>query len=138
MLVNEYLRTGNYAYYTLHIQSFLQDYEAWCNTPSHQRTAMKPFASLLLQVAALATQGLAGALAQHIEYELGESTDQTSRNFHSAAVRLSRTISPGSGGVHQGLQWLLAASWAKSEGCITEAWHFVSAAVREEQECGKD
>jgi hypothetical protein len=70
MLVNEYLQNGNYAYYTVHAQSFLQDYEVWSSTPSHRRAAMKPFASLLLQVAALATQGLTGVLAQRIEYEL--------------------------------------------------------------------
>lgn len=98
---------------------------------------MKPFACLLLEVCALVLQGLDGQPARQIEYDLGETTEQLSREYHSAAIQLSKALSPGSGGVHQGLQWLLAAGWAKGEGHFTEAWHYVAAAVREEQECGE-
>lgn len=137
MLVHRYVEHGNYTYYMLHAQSFLQDYVHWCNTTLTERHAMQPFACLLLEVCALALQGSGSdALAQHIEHELGEPSASVSHRLHVTAMQLSNSLRPGVGGVHKGLQLLLGAAWCKSEGRIAEAWHHVASAVREGQECG--
>lgn len=84
-----------------------------------------------------AIQGADEDLLRAVEYDLADTARDISQGLHNAAVRLSRTICPGTGGAHQAMQLLLAAAWSKTEGEIVQAWHFLAAAVREEQECGE-
>ena len=60
-----------------------------------------------------------------------------SKRLQNAAKALSCKIPPGEGDIHQVLRLLIAAAASKTEGRIIEAWHYVGAAVREEQECGE-
>lgn len=57
--------------------------------------------------------------------------------FHAAAHKLSSSIARGQGGILQVQQLFLEAAWWKSEAHMVEAWHALSAAIREAQEIGK-
>ena len=124
-------------YSTIYMDTFHKDYTDWYEARMQDRPVLPAFTCLLLQVCASAAQAPTEALQRQIIYDLAENGRSFSERLHDAAEALSSTIKPGTGDVHQVLRFLLAAAWSKSEGRIVEAWHYVGAAVREEQECGK-
>lgn len=85
----------------------------------------------------MSTQYLEDSLLQRLEIELGEKAQSMTERFHTAAMRLSASISRGKGGVVQVQQLFLVAQWYKSEACMVESWHALSVAVREAQEISR-
>jgi hypothetical protein len=75
-------------------------------------------------------------MQQNLEFELGENAQSLSERYHHTAERLSRSFTPGSGGLTQVQQLFLTASWFKSEALFIESWHALSSTIREAQELG--
>lgn len=135
-LVHAFLQSGNYTYYVVQPAVFLEEYEAWWTLRARKSPVSPAFTALLLQLCALSAQCPSIEVKQRLEYDMAESTDETSSRFHEASSSLSRSISPGHGGLYLGLRHLLASSWLKAEGRAIDAWHQLSLAIRETQECG--
>ena len=136
-LVDHYLKDVNSIYSVVHSSTFLKDYVTWFRDRVNGQCLDPSFTCLLLQICASAAQQPPESLRLQMEYELAESCVDISRKLHNAAEALSSSLSPGDGGVHNVLRLLIAAATSKTEGRVTDAWHYVGAAVREEQECGE-
>lgn len=135
-MVQQYFDYANCIYYSLHPPTFLKNYEDWNSARIEGRHLSPAFACLLLQVCANAAQCPTEDLRQLVEYDLVERAEHVSERLHSAANRLGRSLTPGSGGLHRIMQLLCAAAWLKAEGRIIDGWHTLAAAIHEEQESG--
>jgi hypothetical protein len=135
-LIYAFLESGNYTFYVVQPAVFLDEYESWWGLRAKKSPVSPGFTSLLLEICALSAQCSSNDIGKRLEYEMAESTDETSSRFHEASSRLARSISPGRGGLYLGLRHLLSASWLKAEGRTIDAWHELSLAIREAQECG--
>lgn len=113
----------------------MSNYVQFCKARAAGNQISPAFVCLLLQICANSLQEVRGQLQEKVEYEIGEESYDVSIRIFRSADALSRTISPGFGGIYQCLQLLEAATWMKGDGKIVEAWHYLSRAVREEQEC---
>lgn len=136
-LVNHYLHNMNIIYCVIHPDTFLDDYTKWYEHRAQGRPLSPAFTCLLLQICVSAAQEPPESLQRRILYDLAEDNQSVAKRLHDAAEALSSSIPPGDGDIHQILRLLIAAATSKSEGRIVEAWHYVGAAVREEQECGQ-
>lgn len=136
-LVDHYLKHVNSIYSVVHSSTFLKDYVTWFRDRMNGQCLDPAFTCLLLQICASAAQQPSESLRLQMEYELAESCVDLSRKLHHAAEALGRSLSPGDGGVQNVLRLLIAAATSKTEGRVTDAWHYVGAAVREQQECGE-
>ena len=76
------------------------------------------------------------SLRDAVQYELSQGAHRISQRLHVAAATLGRMFAPGYGGISYVMQSLLAAAFLKGEGLIVNAWHALSAAIHEAQECG--
>lgn len=123
-------------YYSIHPATFLAKYEEWCTARAqtiYVRSVDAPFLGLLLQMCANSCQCADASLRATIQHELPQCAPQ---RLHKAAATLSQSSAPGCGGMSHVLQSLLAAAFLKGEGRIVDAWHALSAAIHEAQECG--
>lgn len=136
ILIEAYLAGGNYQYYILHPPTFRDQYNLWWVDRVSRLPLSAMFTCLVLRVCACSLQSLETSKEQTFETELGESIQTLTEKYHNAAQDLSRSISPGIGGLHQVQQLALATSWLKSEARFIDCWHELGATIRTAQEIG--
>lgn len=137
LLVQNFLSRANYYYYILYPPQFSKQYSDWWSDRAASKPLTPELTSLILLTCACSCQFLKSDLRDRVEPELGANASILNQRFAKAAKRLSATISPGRGGMTLVVQKLLTAFWCKSEALFIEAWHVLSAAIREAQELGK-
>ncbi|TPX18896.1 uncharacterized protein E0L32_011448 [Thyridium curvatum] len=136
LLVQNFLSRANYYYYILYPPQFSKQYSDWWSDRAANKPLTPELTSLILLTCACSCQFLKSDLRDRVEPELGVNASVLNQRFAKAAKRLSATISPGRGGMTLVVQKLLTAFWCKSEALFIEAWHVLSAAIREAQELG--
>lgn len=136
VLVQRYLETTNFTYYSLYPPSFSNDYASWWTDRSNGHSLAPGFTCLLARVCACSAQYLDSESQQRLESDLGESVQNISENLHNSAKQLSNTIAPGRGGLMQVQQLFLTSAWYKSESLFVESWHSLSSCIHEAQEQG--
>ncbi|RDW62436.1 hypothetical protein BP6252_11869 [Coleophoma cylindrospora] len=103
--------------------------------PTRSLTVSPEFTCLLLRVCACSTQYLEPAMEEKLEFELAESIQSLTQRYHSAAEKLTRSLS-GAGDCTQIQQLFLGVCWLKSESKFVDAWHALGATIRAAQEIG--
>lgn len=137
MLVQNFLENPNYQYYAIFPEQLRSQNAKWWEARASGQVLSPEFTCLLLRVCAVSAQYLEDSLCQRLELELGEKAQVMTERFHAAAQKLSASIPRGQGGIIQVQQLFLETAWWKSEASMVEAWHALSAAIREAQELGK-
>ncbi|KAF2098344.1 hypothetical protein NA57DRAFT_77134 [Rhizodiscina lignyota] len=135
-LVQNYVRIQIYHYNPIYAPTFLEDYSQWWKDRASGEELSPAFTCLLLRVCACSAQYLNPSIKEKLVYELVASPQDLTEKYDKAAVKLSGTIIPGTGGLVQVQQLFLVASWMKSEGLLVESWHALCNAIREAQEIG--
>jgi hypothetical protein len=135
-LVQNFLLNVNYQYYAIYPPVFLNEYTQWWTDRAGGQRLAPEVTCLLLRMCSCSMQYLTRSMRQDIEFELGENAQSLAERYHRAAERLSRSFTPGSGGLAQVQQLFLTASWFKTEALFVESWHALSSAIREAQELG--
>lgn len=137
VLVQNFLDRANYQYYPIFPEQLRGQSAKWWEARAVGGQRLSPeFTCLLVRVCAVSVQYLEDSLRQRLELELGEKAQSMTERFHSVAQKLSSSIPRGQGGILQVQQLFLEAAWWKSEASMVEAWHALSAAIREAQEIG--
>lgn len=134
ILIQNYLEGANLQYYPVFPEQLRGQSAKWWESRAAGNKLSPELTCLLLRVCALSTQYLEASLLQRLEAELGEKAQTMTDRFHTAAQKLSSSISQGKGGIVNVQQLFLAAQWYKGEACMVESWHALSVAVREAQE----
>lgn len=137
VLVQNYLERANYQYYPIFPEQLRDQSAKWWEARATGQKLSPELTCLIIRVCAVSVQYLDDALRQRLELELGEKAQPMTERFHSVAQKLSSSIPRGQGGVLQVQQLFLEAAWWKSEASMVEAWHALSAAIREAQEIGE-
>lgn len=91
---------------------------------------------LVLRLCANSSQFLSPAAKSQLEFDFGESIDDLSKAYHSAADTISDFLPVGSGGLANAQQLFLCATWLKAEADFVKAWHSLAACIRHAQEIG--
>ncbi|KAK2599633.1 hypothetical protein N8I77_011371 [Diaporthe amygdali] len=134
ILVQNYLETANFQYYPIFPEQLRGQSAKWWEARAAGQKLSPELTCLLIRVCAVSTQYLEASLLQRLEAELGEKAQIMTERFHAAAQKLSASIPRGKGGAVHVQQLFLEAQWYKSEACMVESWHSLSAAIREAQE----
>ncbi|KAM0561354.1 hypothetical protein ACHAPJ_003233 [Fusarium lateritium] len=135
-LVQSFFNNVNYHYYIIYPPTFLQEYQAWWDRRSHNQTLSLQWTILLVMVCACATQHLDVEMKPIVEVELSEPAEKLTVEYHQAATELARVIPLGHCHLLN-IQWMLhSIYWYKAEARFVEAWHVISACVREAHELG--
>lgn len=135
-LVQNFLQGNNYHYYSIYPPQLRDQFAQWWVARASGQRLSPEVTCLILRVCACSVQYLNAPLRERLEVELGEKAQELTDRLHTAAQKLSGTISPGTGGLVQVQQHFLTASWFKSEACMVDSWHALSLAIREAQEIG--
>lgn len=106
------------------------------NVANREDTLSPEFTLLLLRVCAYSTHNLPLGDKGRIEFVTGTQIERLTKRFHIAAEDLSRTFVRGQGGIKQVQQLFLKCCWFKADAELVDAWHSLSAAIREAQEMG--
>lgn len=136
MLVQNFLENANFQYYPIFPEQLRGQSADWWEARAAGQRLSPELTCLLIRVCAVSAQYLEDSLRQRLELEIGEKAQSLTERFHAAAQKLSSSIPRGHGGIMQVQQLFLEASWWKSEASMVEAWHALSAAIREAQEIG--
>lgn len=137
LLIQNFLLKVNYHYYIMYQDDFLKEYQNWWR----DRVACRPlglqWTCLLAMICACSTQYTEPDLKLMLESDLGESVQELSESYHRAARELYSVIPVGHSHIYNVQQLLHSCYWYKSEARFIEAWHVLSAAIREAQELRK-
>jgi hypothetical protein len=136
--VQNFFDNVNYHYGILHQPSFMEAYVNWWSLrrePLNLRAIS--FTCLVLRICANSTQFVARSALTQLEAELGDSMDNLSASYQSAAQTLSDFLPPGAGGLVNAQQLFLGSTWLKAEADFVMSWHALGTAVREAQELGQ-
>ncbi|KAK4191847.1 fungal-specific transcription factor domain-containing protein [Podospora australis] len=134
-LVDNWLNGANHHYYALYPSEFRTQYDGWWATPPNKVTP--ELTSLILRVCACSLHFIIDdSVRERLETELKADAATFAQRMHTAADKLSQSISPGKGGLTHVQQLFLTAFWYKSAEKWTEAWHALSRAIRAANEIG--
>lgn len=135
--MRNFLDNVNFHYYIVYPPSFREAYDAWWVDREHGKNLGLQWTCLLLTALACSVQQTDLASEQALEAALGEPLRVTTNKFHNAARELQSVIPSANYHILNVQQQLYSCYWFKTEARFIEAWHVLSAAVREAQELGK-
>ncbi|RDA89538.1 hypothetical protein CP533_0350 [Ophiocordyceps camponoti-saundersi (nom. inval.)] len=135
-LINDFTHNINYHYYIIYPPDFLRDYHIWWERRSKSKPIALQYTGLLAMICAICVQHAENAMQAELLRASGLSAEELSEQLHNAVRELSSVIPVGHFHMYNVQRLLHSCYWYKAEARFVEAWHVLSAAIREGQELG--
>ncbi|RDA82606.1 hypothetical protein CP532_6894 [Ophiocordyceps camponoti-leonardi (nom. inval.)] len=135
-LISDFTHNINYHYYIIYPPDFLRDYHIWWERRSKRRPIALQYTALLAMICACCVQHAENDMQLELRRALGISAEDLSEQLHSSVRELSSVIPVGHFHMYNVQRLLHSCYWYKAEARFIEAWHVLSAAIREGQELG--
>ncbi|PHH77486.1 hypothetical protein CDD80_550 [Ophiocordyceps camponoti-rufipedis] len=135
-LINDFTHNINYHYYIIYPPDFLRDYHIWWERRSKGKPMALQYTGLLAMICACCVQHAEDEMASELRQASGLSAEALSEQLHSAVRELASVMPVGRFHMFNVQRLLHSCYWYKAEARFVEAWHVLSAAIREGQELG--